>query len=408
MAALQFKPKSLLPALGICFVLMLTLFVWDVPTTQTSNDNDLMIYSVRTSSNKQLLLYDPQQNVSTPIFVDTNFGSFSLNINGILAVSVITEDKSDILLLDVLSDNPTHTNITQNPELDEHPLGWSLDGRYLAFQSSTNSDDQEIFIWDSQRQTSTNITPHDLEDNGRYYRIVWSSGGKLAFTVWYTRLYGEAGDQSEIYVWDGKATMNLSQNRTGIDESPEWSEDGTLAFLSVRNDVYDIYIWDGETIKNNLPDIDTFVNAAPELTMYMSSPTWTSEGHVAFLAFGSEPDAQIYVWDGRTVTNMSQNPSLHNGAARWTKDGRWAFVTFFSSKQLLYVRDGENKTILQVQGQYQPAWSPNGYLAFCDPDPSSGNWILSVWDGQQIQEVAKADDIYAKWANDDYVPCSSG
>ena len=151
-----------------------------------------------------------------------------------------------------------------------------------------------------------------------------------------------------------------------------------------------------------------FTNVAPQLTAYYSSPEWTNKG---LLTFGKQTaqdtHAQIYLWDGKTATNISQNPTMHNGGQTWSTDGRWAFATYYSPAQLVYVRDADNKTILTVEGQY-PAWSSTGYLTFCTFNSSDAEWMLSIWDGKQVSRIAQAGEIFAQWQNGARNVCSSG
>jgi hypothetical protein len=245
------------------------------------------------------------------------------------------------------------------------------------------------------------------EYRGQISEVAWSSSGQLAFTEFYIDDYSPDKDYSEIYIWDGNSTLNASQNPFGEDRSPTWSQNGQLAFLSNRNEEYNILVWDGISKNNSAPDSKTFVNIAPELTQYFSNPIWTNSDSIAFSG-GSESDlyAQIYEWDGQTAKNISQNPSFHNGGQTWRNDGYWSFITFFSSGQNLYVRDNINQTVLETKGQYRPAWSHNGLLAFCVPEYP--NWALSIWSGKNAVEIAHGNFIVAKWNNGEYVFCSNG
>ena len=183
--------------------------------------------------------------------------------------------------------------------------------------------------------------------------------------------------------------------------------DGQIAFLSTWNDEYDIFVWDGVSVANGSPDRSSFTNIAPDLTQYYGNPTWTNTGFLAFIATPpQERHTQIFVWDGQTAINISQNPGLHNGTPRWSNNGNWAFATFFSPQQLLYVRNAENDSLLTVEGSYSPAWSENGNLVFCQRRRLG--WVLSLWDGQQIIELAEGYQIRAQWQSGSGVVCSSG
>src|SRR5260221_7918588 len=109
--------------------------------------------------------------------------------------------------------------------------------------------------------------------------------------------------------------------------------------------------------------------------------------------------------DGQRATNISQNPTMNNGNPAWSTDGRWTFSTFFSSQQLVYVRDSKNADLLTVKGQ-QPAWNASGYLTFCTS--GSPYWVLSMWDGQRIVKITQAYEIWAQWQGGSASICYSG
>jgi hypothetical protein len=242
-----------------------------------------------------------------------------------------------------------------------------------------------------------------MHDKPVSYQTAWSNDGKLAFTV---RFGFDVYQISEIYLWDGETTRSLSQNPTGEDRAPVWSNDGRVAFLSAHGGKFNIFTWDGQSFKNGSPDIQPIMDDPAGVIGYASFPGWTADGRLTFPSqTATDTHSQIYVWDGQTATDISQNPTLHNGGAQWSSDGRWAFVTLFSPQQLLYVRDSDNRPLLTVEA-YQPAWSSNGYLIFCVPNRSG--WGLSAWNGSEIISIAPADVINAHWGNGSGADCSSG
>ena len=133
---------------------------------------------------------------------------------------------------------------------------------------------------------------------------------------------------------------------------------------------------------------------------YYASVSWTPQGQVAFISQATQDThAQIYLWDGKTATNISQNPNLHHGTPIWSNGGRWAFY----SAARLYVRDQQGNVLLTTEAQYLPAWSSNGYLIFCQY-----GWTLKMWDGYEIREIVRSREIIAEWQNGASVACSSG
>ncbi len=365
---------------------------------------DRLAYTVNTAGWKtSLMLYDPGKGTSTLVHSDNNFMRFSFSTDGRLAFSSGPESKGQIYVSDTVSARSSPVNISQNPRATGYPLAWSPDGHYLAFVSYLDNS-ALIELWDGK--TTVNITPNDLEEAVRSYTVSWSFDGRLAFTAYYDEGYPPKGDFSEIYLWDGKTTTSLSQNPTGRDEGVTWSTDGRVAFLSARDGEYDIFVWDGVSVKNGSPDVATFTNVLPKLTAYFSFPVWTNNGLLAFVSQAPhDSHAQIYLWDGQTATNISQNPTKHNGSPTWSADGRWAFSTFFSPDQLIYARAADNSPILIMKGQ-SPAWSVSGYLTFCTL--GSSGWVLSMWDGQQIVKIAQAQEIWSQWQSGSGRVCSSG
>ncbi|MEO8608271.1 MAG: hypothetical protein ABI690_10335 [Chloroflexota bacterium] len=385
---------------------MLTLFLLIVPFGHVGadEDTDLLVYKLNNFDGKpSLILYDPATGEKTSLLTDVDFGGFSLSTDGRLAYSLVENDQRDLYIQDIYMLDQEPVNISNTQDANEDVLSWSPDGRYLAFVLTGKDNIERLYVWDSTASTAfVDITPQDMTDVPEWYDPAWSSDGRLAFTVW----YGFTGkyEQSEIYLWDGQATTNLSQNPTDRDEQPAWSDDGRVAFLSAYTEGYDIFVWDGVSFKDDVPNRDTYINIAPKLTAYYSFPAWSPQGQVAFNSqTAHDTHTQIYVWEGATATNISQNPNLHNGIPVWSHDGKMAFVTFFSQAQLLYVHDEHGRILLTTEGQYPPAWSSNGYLIFC-----RYGWKLMMWDGDEIREIAQSGEISAKWQSGSSVFCSSG
>jgi hypothetical protein len=366
---------------------------------------DRLAHTVENLDRKtSLIVYDPQSATRATFLTDADRTSFSFSADGRLACSAKSEGIDRIYVLDTLSAHPSPINISHDLRTNAYPLAWSRDGQHLALEVCQYDTNRLIYVWDGKK--ATNITPSDLADSARSFSVAWDSGERLAFTIWLRYSFPRKGDPSEIYLWDGHTTSNLSQNPTGEDRNPTWSTDGRLAFLSGRDGKYGVHVWDGASVKNGSPDVGTFANIAPDITTYYSYPAWTNKGLLAFDAYESQDEhAQIYLWGGFAATNISQNPSMHNGFPTWNADGHWAFQTFFSPAQLVYVRDTENRTILTIDGG-SPAWSSSGYLAFCTFNRPE--WALSMWDGKQTKLIAQGGEIWAQWQSGSRSTCSSG
>jgi len=371
-----------------------------------SSGADKLAYSLNNfgGTPSSLMLYDPQTGKSQSVHTNINFIGFSFDRSGHLRFWSEGSKSRQVYSLDALAANGSLEKINLNTPPNTDMLMWSPDGRYLIL---TDNKNKHLYVWNGS--TLVDITPDDLSGlDSSYppYWFVWSRDGRLAFTVSYDVGYPPKSDVSEVYVWDGKTTTNLSQNPTGEDREPSWSADGRLAFLSSRSGEYDIYIWDGITTKNGIPDVSTYINIAPELITYYSYPIWTDKDLLSFKAVASTDEhAQVYLWDGQNATNISKNPTMHNGSQAWSGDGRWAFATYFSPQPLVYVRSIDNQTLLTAEGQYL-AWSSNGYLIFCTY--TGPEWVLSIWDGNHISEIARGDEIAAQWQSGSSMVCSNG
>jgi len=371
------------------------------PSDSETAESDFLVYRINLVEQPQLMLYDPVSNVHTQVLPDWDIGAFSFNINNRLAFSSPRDgDNNKIYIVDYPFTDNIPTEITHDTSSENYPLSWSPDGKYLLF-ASIQAHSKKLLLWDGKNVIEI-YNYHEA-----VYEISWSPNNQLAFTDFYTFVFTEdyKGDSSEVFVWDGSRTVSVSQNPSGYDRYPAWSKDGQLAFQSERNGKYDIFVWDGTSKTKGIPDINTFINVAPNLEHSSYGLTWTPSGTLAFSAIGdSDTHAQIYEWDGNTITNISQNPLSNNGAQSWRDDGYWVFITPVSPKNNdIVIRDETNRTILTTNGYYAPAWSPNGLLMFCTIDPSG--WVLSIWNDSEIIEIAHGD-ISAKWRNGAGVVCS--
>ncbi len=367
------------------------------PTTNANNQvevSDYLIYLKSDHPNRgQLILYDPVKQTRAALLPSWDIDGFSISTKNRLAFSAGPDEKKDIFILDYPFTQNAPMKLTQNTDSEVHLLLWSPDGRYLAYET-VQADGKTLFVWDGT--TATPIYHY----TGSIGELTWSVDGRLAF-------YDYDGVQYEILIWDGNTIANVSQNPSGSDCYPAWSADGQLAFLSCQDEACDIYVWDGQSTNNGIPDTNTFTNVAPKLTGYYSQPVWTSSGSLSFIAFGpNDKHAQVFEWNGQTATNISQNPDFHNGGQRWRSDGYWAFVTFFSSGRILYVRNAENQTLLKTKAEQPPAWSQGGLLMFCLYERPE--WVLSMWNGTREIEVARGNEVRAQWNNGAEAYCSSG
>src|SRR5439155_16168842 len=104
-----------------------------------------------------------------------------------------------------------------------------------------------------------------------------------------------------------------------------WSPDGRyLAFESYLDEKHKmIYIWDGKAIINITP------NDLAETVEFYDEGSWSVDDHFAFNVWFDNGQSrgdpsEIYLWDGKSTTSLSQNPTGRDERPTWNTDGRFA------------------------------------------------------------------------------------
>jgi WD40 repeat protein len=308
-------------------------------------------------------------------------------------------------------------NITQDPYATSYELSWSPDGRSLAFRlwRGAGNYDGSLYVWDGE--TATNIAPDDCPDFVREIDADWSSDGRLAFTIEYHE-EEDSAVPSEIYVWDGNATTNLSQKPAGADWGATWSDNGQLAFMSVRDGEEGIYVWDGVSFKDGSPDSDSFIHVTRELQLPEDDnpqyprpdPIWTDEGFLGFLVIEEVAISwrrELVLWDVETqeIARQFRSPDWA-GFGGWNRlrngqlvNHHWGIASGRGAINF-EVRDTRGRLLLSDSVGWGWVWSPAGYLAFCDlgREDLPGLRVVSILDERGIQIVATSpDSIEVQW-----------
>lgn len=156
---------------------------------------------------------------------------------------------------------------------------WSPDGKYLAF-TSTRDENQEVYVLQLEDGAERRVTSDPAIDA----HPAWSPDGKrLAFA---TARWGDL--EIALINPDGTNLLRLTES-PGLDDYPAWSPDGQrLAFVSNRDGNFEIYLCnaDGSNLVNlsQHEAIDSF-------------PAWSPDGQR--LAFVSNRDGgfEIYLLD---------------------------------------------------------------------------------------------------------------
>jgi hypothetical protein len=373
-----------------------TTLVYSGPTLSnfSFSQSGLLAFILSDENQHSLWIYNPYQGLSMPVITNaTDFPDYRLSVDGRLAYSKLSAGVMKLYVWDTRMPKSAPINISQEAG---RALDWSPDGRYLAFEAYDDHQYLRIYLWDGK--TITDITPSGNHPANARSFPVWSKDNKLAFE-----------QANQIFVWDGKSTFLFQRSEPNTDDKEttySWGTDGRLSLASVQHDKLEMAVWDGVTFTDGTPDLVRYTLSDPGL---YPSLYWTNTGLLAFTAsFLGDSHLQIYVWDGRSITNISQNPKFHNIGAQWNPDGRWAFSTFDGGQYAVgttYVRDAENRTLLTSTLGVRPALASNGYAAFCNNYPSLSK--LFVWDGREVIKIAEDFEVYGEWQNGNYTVCNS-
>jgi Tol biopolymer transport system component len=245
----------------------------------------------------------------------------------------------------------------------------------------------------------------------------WSPDGKK---IAFTKGSNVEGIGIHIYVMSarGGKPIQLTYNRSTVDEYPAWSPDGKkIAFASAplkgtSIGKYDIYV------------INIDGSNLTRLTKEGGwDPCWSPDGKK--IAFVSNRDGSVNIYimnaDGSNVTQITKMPHYFewvgsNGVLKgtievpahpsWSPDGkRIVFSVWFTDRQIAIINvDGSNLTLLTDSTEFKndwPKWSPDGKkIAFAST--RNGNWDIYVMDasGTNLKRLTDnpAHDCYPSWS----------
>jgi Tol biopolymer transport system component len=234
-------------------------------------------------------------------------------------------------------------------ELDEPPLAWAPDGRWLASLSdgtvrivpSRGGRARVLPSWPRRRATGP---PH------------WLGRDRLAFTA------AVRGNDRELYLSCGSPRA-LTQNRVG-DMHGVASPDGRrIAFVRGRAGVYALYTMraDGSSVRR-----------LTRPTLQTESPTWSRDARRIAYTTGRGELFVVAAGGGR-ARHLGQGlgPS-------WSPDGSWIAVEL-ETEIYLISPDGRKRRRLTRHALLDraPTWSPDGTrIAFVSNRPPEGLGIF--------------------------------
>ncbi len=414
-------PVMMLFVVVVLSAFLIKIFAQEQPQYPYDNPDRNLDTLAYVSEDNQLILYYPYDRTETSLL--QNVSNFVLGQDGRIAFTRVDENYHALYVFDPSMPTNDPIDVSQNLETIYYPLGWSPDGRYLAFASfgatGTYSDsiwiyqesyraassDQTLYVWDGEQVI--NVMPETALGAARGFHVDWSYDGRLVFNIEYGS--SNLDIPPETYIWDGRTTINLSQNPQGVDRVGRWSRDGQLMFATWRDDVVGIYVWDGISLKDGAPDVDTFVRLPDELELF--DPTWMDDGSVAFTTRTTSDTKEIVVWDLESQAIIRRiRVSSDNQYSSLTSDGLMILSSHLASgipSVYLDVEDTSGNILLSVHtGEY--SWSSGGYLAYCGIEDRYSR-LLSIWDGRETWVIARVSYRPVQWQNvGDTFSCNNG
>ena len=240
---------------------------------------------------------------------------------------VLTSDRDGDNEIYLRAANGTLQQLTRN-RADDFGAVWSPDGRRLAFVSNRDGD-PEIFVMNANgtglRQLTRNSkTPQGMpiSDNAP----AWSPNGRmLAFVS--TRDGGEA----EIYRMNADGTRQVRLTRTAAvvtDHTPAWSPGGHyIVFNSDRAGYDNVEIY---RMRANGTEVVRLTRTAAGIDD--NAPEYSPDGRrIVFSSTrsGNQHDLFIMNANGTGVTRLGGATGLDDVFPRWTADGRSVVYSTF-------------------------------------------------------------------------------
>jgi Tol biopolymer transport system component len=271
-----------------------------------SPDGKYLVYSTIIEDETQLLVWDGQS--TRIIFTDTgSFSELDWSSKNRLAFTLFDRNvtSSEVFVWDM---DHGSINVSQNPLGEDRYPSWSRDGR-LAFLSDTENG-FKILIWDGTFTRSGVPEKAHFElipsENSSYYSSpIWTSKDQVSFVgTSYEDKY------AQVYLWDGKQSVNQSQYPVFHMGGQSWREDGYWAFTTFFSSGQFVFIRDSKNV-----------------TVYQGkgqySPAWSDGGRLMFCVPG-EKSWKLMVWANGEINEIATGAVIE---ARWS-NGNEVYCTF--------------------------------------------------------------------------------
>jgi hypothetical protein len=347
----------------------------------------------------QLMVYDIKTRISTPLFSGWYIADFLLNQSNQLAFFSDHSGNYEVYTVPYPFNENEVIQITNAPDTFDYPESWSPDGRYLLVASTNEDKDILNFsIWDGEKITSI------LQTSGDEYYPVWNENNHLALEI---ITWGES-EQKEIYIWDGKKTIDLSQDYNRSYENPVWGPDGQLAFESENIGMRSVFIWNGKTQFWQKSEIINLTAGLPRIGVNYHISGWTEEGNLLISSYDTNYKfLHAYLWDGKMISETVADSSIKEDDNTLLNQSYWQIGELTSGLGYsIYIYNQEDEIVYYVNTSSSVASSQTGYLLFCEFDDRT--WSLMLWNGETVRKIVTNELIVSGWKNGKSVYCNFG
>jgi len=284
----------------------------------------------------------------------------------------------------------------QISSLENSYPAWSPDGSRIAFESTRDGPDADVFVMQADGTGVVQLTRNDAYDG----TPAWSPDGQFIVFA------SERDGNEEVYRMrvDGSEQLNLTRH-PGADGHPQVSADGRLVYFNSNrssdpatfalgtmdrqhnHEIYTMSLDGGEVRRvTDLPDWDTYPKISPdgsELLWRRVTPTGGKSE--------SGRNSEVFWMDLKTGAQINlTSDQAFDGWPAWSPDGRR--IAFASNRANatfeafdIYVANADGSEPVRV--------------TFGDGQEGSGSWTKPSFsaDGQRIlctRSIGKSVDIF--------------
>lgn len=242
--------------------------------------------------------------------------------------------------------------LTSDGNLNQTGPAWSPDGTRIAFYAYHGGGNADIYVMEADGSNIVNIT-NSPTTNDRYG--AWSPDGtRLAFHSNRPETSDDSRD-FEIYIYDFRDQSLVQVTTNDVDDlGPDWSPDASrIAFHSYTNGTHQIY-----TIQ---PDGNERRQLTPDDLVSAAFPTWSPDGERLAFHVNNGTFSQIFLInsDGTDLRALLQL-AVDDQFPDWSPNGNWIIFQRYQDEVYGIYRYSLKEDVLEpvgpALGDFLPDW----------------------------------------------------